>query len=297
VRKSHNPVEPLVAVSMKSMLATDDAAKMESVRQWTADPCGPAITAPPGTREGIEQLLIGQRTESPWIASALGYESTAGLDVLDVGCGQGIDLVEYVSAGARATGIDLTPRHVELARDHLEAMGLTAAVVHGDAERLPFGDSSFDIVASNGVLHHTPDMPAALREIRRVLRPGGEARIAVYNRRSFHYWLSQVMLVGILQRALFEEGSMEGVLARGVEHTSIGARPLVRVYSPPQLRRMLLDAGFTDVETSVRGFDVEDTPISSWLALRTRMLDSARVRERIGRVGGWYVIGVARGGQ
>jgi ubiquinone/menaquinone biosynthesis C-methylase UbiE len=279
---------------MKPMLATDDAAKQEAVRQWTADPCGPAITVAPGTRQAIEQLLIGQRAESPWVARALRYGSSAGLDVLDVGCGQGIDLVEYARAGARATGIDLTPRHVELARGHVEALGLAAIVVQGDVEQLPFEDACFDLVASNGVLHHTPDMPAALREIRRVLRPGGETRIAVYNRRSFHYWLSQVMVGGILQRGLLEEGSMAGVLARGVERTSIGARPLVRVYSRSEVRRMLIDAGFLDVRTSIWGFDVEDTPISTWLARRTRLLDGARVRELIGRVGGWYVVGAGR---
>ncbi|HEV2975270.1 MAG TPA: methyltransferase domain-containing protein [Solirubrobacteraceae bacterium] len=277
------------------MLASGDA-KREAVRQWTADPCGPEITARPGTHEAIEQLLAGQRAESPWIAQAFEYRRTAGLDVLDVGCGQGIDLVEYAIAGARATGVDLTPRHVELARRHLAALGLSASVVHGDAEQLPFRNASFDFVASNGVLHHTPDMPAALREIRRVLRRGGGVRVAVYNRRSFHYWLSQVVLVGILQRGLLEQGSMEGVLSRGVERTSIGARPLVRVYSPPQLRRMLIDAGFVDVRTSIWGFDVEDTPISTWLARHTHLLDSAEVRERIGRIGGWYVLGVGRRG-
>jgi ubiquinone/menaquinone biosynthesis C-methylase UbiE len=275
------------------MLATDDAVKNEAVRQWTADPCGPPIAVAPGTRQAIEQLLAGQRADEPWMAEALGYRSTAGLDVLDVGCGQGIDVVEFLSAGARATGIDLTPRHVELARRHVEAMGLQATITQGDAECLPFKDASFDFVSSNGVLHHTPDMPAALREIRRVLRPGGQARVAVYNRRSFHYWLSQVMLGGILQRGLLEEGSMAGVLARSVERTSIGARPLVRV-SPPQLRRMLSNAGFTNVRTMVRGFNVEDTPISTWLSCRTRLLDSLATRERIGRIGGWYVVGVAQ---
>ena len=109
-------------------------------------------------------------------------------------------------------------------------MGGTAEVVNGDAERLPFEDATFDRVSSNGVLHHTPDMPAALREIRRVLKPGGEARIIVYNRSSLHYWVNQVLYQGIILRGLLEERSMAGVLSRGVEVSSIGARPLVRVY-------------------------------------------------------------------
>lgn len=189
---------------MKSMLATGDAAKSEAVRQWTADPCGPDIAVAPGTREAIDQLLAGRRAYAPWLAETLAYESTVGLDVLDVGCGQGIDLVEYARAGARVVGIDLTPHHVELAGSHVEAMDLTATVVRGDAEQLPFEDASFDRVSSNGVLHHTPDMPAALREIRRVLRPGRQARVIVYNRRSLQYWLMQVGIRGILQRGLLE---------------------------------------------------------------------------------------------
>src|SRR5947207_3392306 len=94
----------------------------------------------------------------------IGIQPAKGLDVLDVGCGQGIDLAGYAMAGGRPTGVDLTPRHVELARAHPAAMGLEGEVVVGDAEALPFVDESFDRVSSNGVLHHTPDMPAALRE-------------------------------------------------------------------------------------------------------------------------------------
>jgi ubiquinone/menaquinone biosynthesis C-methylase UbiE len=281
---------------MKTMAfaaATEDA-KREAVRQWTADPCGPEITARRGTREAIEQLLSGRHAYAPWLTETLSYRSTAGLDVLDVGCGQGIDLVEYARAGAHATGVDLTPRHVELARGHLDAMGLAANVVQGDAERLPFADASFDRVSSNGVLHHTPDMPEALREIRRVLRLGGSACVIVYNRHSFHYWISQVAVRGILLGALLREGSMAGVLASGVELSSIDARPLVRVYSARRLRQMLVDAGFADVRVSVRGFKVEDTPISAWLAAHTHALHSRRLLDGLGRLGGWYVIGVGR---
>jgi ubiquinone/menaquinone biosynthesis C-methylase UbiE len=274
--------------------ATDTAAKQEAVRQWTADPCGPDIEAVPGTAEAIEQLVIGRRAYAPWFPAALSYESTAGLDVLDVGCGQGIDLVEYARAGARVTGIDLTPRHLELARGHTAALDLEVTIVQGDAERLPFADESFDRVSSNGVLHHTPDMPAALREIRRVLRPGGEARILVYNRRSFHYWLSQVLLEGVLRRRLLRERSMEAVLAANVERTSIEARPLVRVYSPPRVRHMLREAGFAAVRTEVGGFKAEDTPISAVIARHTGLLNSRAVLDRLGRIGGWYVLGVGR---
>lgn len=57
---------------------------------------------------------------------------------------------------------------------------------------------------------------------------------------------------------------------------------------------MLSDAGFRNVHTSVRGFNVEETPISMWIADNTQMLDRATVRDRIGRIGGWYVVGVGQ---
>lgn len=275
------------------MSAVEDA-KQAAIRQWTADPCGPSVAEEPGTAAYIEQLIAERHAYAPWLGEALDYASTAGRDVLDVGCGQGIDLAQYARAGAHATGIDLTPRHVELARRHLGALGLPVEVVEGDAEQLPFADCTFDRVSSNGVLHHTPNIDAALKEIRRVLRPGGEARVIVYNRRSFHYWLFQVLHQGIRHRQLFEEGSMEGVLSRGVERSSIGARPLVRVYSPPQLRRMLRGAGFAPATTRVGVFNAVDTPITDVLARRTSLLDSPRVRDRLGRVGGWYVVGIGR---
>lgn len=266
-------------------------AKRAAIEQWTADPCGYDSDHAPGSRGHIEDLDNGLSAYASWMDEILDYKHAAGLRVLDVGCGQGIDMMRYASSGAHVTGIDLTPRHAELARLHLAAMGLHATVVGGDAESMPFDDMSFDRVSSNGVLHHTPDMPKALREIRRVLVPGGEARIIVYNRRSFHYWLSQVLTEGVLARQLLEERSMAGVLSRNVEWSSIGARPLVRVYSGRQLRAMLRDAGFGNVHTAVRHFKVEDTPLTAWAAPRISWLQSSAVLDRIGRIGGWFLIG------
>jgi ubiquinone/menaquinone biosynthesis C-methylase UbiE len=266
------------------------ASKQAAVEQWTADPCGEvAATGETGTRAYFESLDRARHEYAPWMAEALDYAGTAGLAVLDVGCGQGIDLARYAAAGATATGIDLTPRHVELARAHLAALDLPGAVVLGDAEQLPFPDRTFDRVASNGVLHHTPDIAVALREIRRVLRPGGQARVILYNRSSLHYWIHQVLYWGIMKGRLRAEGSMEGVLSY-VEHSSIGARPLVRVYSPREARRLLREAGFSSVASQVRHFHARDTGPTLFLEPLFPPLRNPRVLDRIGRVAGWYVI-------
>jgi ubiquinone/menaquinone biosynthesis C-methylase UbiE len=266
--------------------------KQAAIEQWTADPCGSSLAAgTQGSPEYFERLREARAAYAPWMGDELGYRETRGLRVLDAGCGQGIDLALYASAGAVVSGIDLTTRHVELSRLHLAALGLKGEVFEGDAESLPFPDASFDRVSSNGVLHHTPDMPAALREIRRVLGPGGEARVIVYNRRSFHYWLTQVLWQGILRGWLLKERSMAGVLSRGVEYSSIGARPLVNVYTPREVAGMLDAAGFGNVSVGVRHFQPSDTPITYVLKDRLRVLDNPNVLDRIGRLGGWYVVG------
>lgn len=85
------------------------------------DGCAQSSNGRPTLRpdvEGIEALIAARREYAPWMAEQLGYSKPEGLDVLDLGCGQGIDVCEFGLAGARVTGIDLTPRHIELARIH-----------------------------------------------------------------------------------------------------------------------------------------------------------------------------------
>jgi ubiquinone/menaquinone biosynthesis C-methylase UbiE len=261
--------------------------KQAAIDQWTADPCG-IIEGEPGTRDYFVRLIAARdryvlnAADEQWMAELIDYRGSAGLKVLDVGCGQGIDLFRYASAGAEATGIDLTPRHCELARAHLEAMGVAALVIEGDAEAMPFPDASFDRVSSNGVLHHTPDMAAALREIRRVVKPGGRITVIVYHRDSAFYWLSKVLHEGLLKRRLVGE-SLGDILAE-VEVSSINAKPLVNVYSRRRLRQMMNAAGFIDIRLSVRHHAD---------ALIVRRIRNPRVRSFLGRHAGWYLVAVA----
>ena len=116
------------------------------------------------------------------------------LAVLEVGCGLGTDGAQFAKAGANYTGIDLTDAAVDLARRRFELFQLPGTFRVADAERLDFPDNTFDIVYSHGVLHHTPDTAAAVREIHRVLRPGGKAVVMLYHRDSYNYRVNISML-------------------------------------------------------------------------------------------------------
>ena len=94
--------------------------------------------------------------------------------LLDVGCGGGLLLRDALACGAAVTGLDHSEEMVALASERAPG----ARVVHGSAERLPFGDGAFTAVSMSVVFFFLPDPAAALGECRRVLAPGG--RLAVY---------------------------------------------------------------------------------------------------------------------
>jgi ubiquinone/menaquinone biosynthesis C-methylase UbiE len=116
-------------------------------------------------------------SEYRWLYDVAEFQKHAGHKVLEIGCGTGTDLLQFVKHGAIATGIDLASSHVDLARNRV---GELARVYQADMRHLPFANDSFDYVYSHGVLHHSDEPEKAVREMFRVLRPGGRINIHVY---------------------------------------------------------------------------------------------------------------------
>jgi arsenite methyltransferase len=105
-----------------------------------------------------------------------------GERVLDLGSGAGTDSLiaaMMVAPGGSVTGVDMTPQMLRTARAGAAAAGLeNVRFVEAEAERLPFPDSSFDVVISNGVIDLVPDKDAVFAELHRVLVPGGRLQLA-----------------------------------------------------------------------------------------------------------------------
>lgn len=96
--------------------------------------------------------------------------------VLDLGCGAGHVAFHLAPLAAEVVACDLSAQMLDVVASTAAARGLdNIRTVHGAAERLPFADGEFGFVASRYSAHHWSDVGQALREVRRVLRPGGSA--------------------------------------------------------------------------------------------------------------------------
>jgi SAM-dependent methyltransferase len=123
---------------------------------------------------------IARRIEaqSPVLLDELGVE--AGHDLLDVACGTGNALIPAAQRGATATGLDITPKLLEVARERARDAGVEVELIEGDAEDLPFEDRSFDRVTSLFGVMFAPDHERAAGELLRVVRPGGKVGVSAW---------------------------------------------------------------------------------------------------------------------
>jgi ubiquinone/menaquinone biosynthesis C-methylase UbiE len=125
------------------------------------------------------------------------FNGYRGRTVLEVGCGAAVDLARFAKGGAICTGVDIASSAIDLAKANFQQQGLTADLRVANGEALPFADNTFDLVYAHGVVQYTADPKRLADEVRRVLKPGGEAIFQVYNRISWLNALSKLMKVGL----------------------------------------------------------------------------------------------------
>lgn len=154
-------------------------------------------TEPVGSLAFFEQLDDYRFDKLRYLPELVKFDGYEGKELLEIGCGVGIDLVRFARGGSRVTGVDLADVSISLAEDNFSERGLDADLQVMNGEDLQFADDSFDIVYAHGVLQYTANASSMISEILRVLRPGGEAIMMVYNRISWLNAMSKVMKVGL----------------------------------------------------------------------------------------------------
>ena len=127
------------------------------------------------TRQAEAYIRMKQTTDEEALGKAVALTGVqSGHRVLDVACGPGFLTMAFARRCAEAAGLDATTVFLSHAREEAERRGLHNIQFHeGDAERLPFTDHAFDVVACRAAFHHLVHPQRVLAEIKRVARPGG----------------------------------------------------------------------------------------------------------------------------
>lgn len=195
---------------------------------------------PPGSAGFFQDLDAYHFEKLHHLLELVDFNGWGGKRVLDVGCGAGVEVVRFARGGAKVVGLDGSPRAIDLTARNLAHQQLTAGLVVGDGEQLPFADGLFDFVYAHGVIQYAHDDRRVVAECRRVLRPGGTAFFQVYNRISWLNLLSKVMKTPL-------------------EHEDA---PVLRRYSIPEFRALMQEFG--EVEIVAERFPVRSRLHRGW---------------------------------
>lgn len=264
--------------------ATDVDARVGAQVTWNGRACGAVDGFDETNVTYFDAVEAARYHQQAWQKKHFDFERYAGKDVLEIGVGHGTDLKQFAVAGARCAGVDITDKHLELTERNFALRGLPVDLRYADATALPFEDASFDCVYSFGVVHHIPEVERVISEVYRVLRPGGESLITVYNRNSA--FVAQLAFWGLIEGRLFTLG-WDGVKAR-IEGGADGrtAKPYVRLYGKKEFGRL-----FT-------AFRLEDLSIHQF---QPNQVIPQRLLGRLGYVElpfggrfGWYITAKAR---
>jgi SAM-dependent methyltransferase len=238
----------------------DGVLAQERVRKhWDRQPCDSELsTREPTSRDFYLDIERQRYALQPHILECQDWIDWRGKQVLEVGAGVGTDARRLISAGARYTGINIDRGSAEATARALRLFALPGVSLQRDARLLDFSDGFFDVVYSFGVLQYIPEAARAVAELERVLAPGGELLVMLYNRSSINYALE--------------------MLSR---NTNGPDYPHFRVYGAREAEELL--SRFEIVRHEVRFLDHRH-----W-GLLGRLLPSWLQRE-LGRLWGWHRI-------
>jgi len=181
--------------------------------------------------------------------------------VLEIGIGVGTDSLQYAKNGSKVYGIDLTENAVRLTRKHFKLNGLKGTFNVGDAENLDFDDNFFDLIFSFGVLHHTPNPDVALKEIFRVLKPGGKI-IAMFYSRGWKHYIKRMFWHGIVKGDLFRMSVQECVN----KNTEVyGNSPLTYMISRKGIKNIFRHFEQISIKRYRLGEYFEYPPYNTWM--------------------------------
>lgn len=189
--------------------------------------------------------------------------SLRGKCLLDAGCGGGRYTAAWNALGAQPViGVDISPANIGDAQRRAVAAGLDIQFQVTDVLNLPFADTYFDLVFSNGVLHHTRDCARGIRELVRVLKPGGLGWLYLIEKPGGLFWDSIEILRAVMRgerdeiarMALQILGTPSNRIFYMLDHVMV---PINVRLTTGEVERYLRDAGATEIRRLNRGADFD----------------------------------------
>lgn len=204
---------------------------------------------------------------------------------LELGCGTGFFSLNLKLAGVidEAHVTDLSPGMVEVARRNARGLGFDIEGRVADAERLPYDDGTFDLVVGHAVLHHIPDVEQALREVVRVLKPGGRFVFAgeptrhgdyIARRLSRLTWAATTRLTRL--PALSDWRRPQQELDESSRAAALESVVDLHTFVPGELAEVARRAGATDVRVATSEL------LAAWFGWPVRTFEAAVPREKLG---------------
>ena len=214
---------------------------IDRVREyWDKSPCFTRRSvAPKDSEQFMDETEARKFISEPKIPEFAEYDRWAGHAVLEVGCGIGIDAVNFARAGAFVNAVDLSGESLKLARKRAEIAGVNVGFYCVDAENLkgtPIEWCFYDLIYAFGSIHHSPDPMEILMNLRTLARRKTTLKLMVYNKWSFKaLWI--LLKYGKGQFWKFSE-----LIARHSEAQT--GCPITYVYSKRSIKRLVESAGF-----------------------------------------------------
>jgi SAM-dependent methyltransferase len=231
-----------------------DAANAEFWDELCGTHLARAVGVQDASAESLARFDRAYMELYPYLERYLPWHSSER--VLEIGLGYGTVGGLLAQRGLDYHGLDISPGPVGMMAHRLELLGVDDAasrVKQGSALSIPHPDASFDVVVTIGCLHHTGDLAQGIKEVERVLRPGGQAMVMVYNRHSLRAALIRVWMLrrgawrGRQRRAefvrAFYDADTAGTAAPATEYTSAAeVRRMFAACSEVRVRRENFDS-------------------------------------------------------
>lgn len=205
---------------------------------WNSQPCNSINSKlDQDTIEYYEQTALKRYNREPHIKDFAGFEHWKDKEVLELGCGMGVDSLQFAKNGAKMTLVDLSDESLNLCKKAFNLYKFEANFYHGNLEELSnfLPQKKYDLIYSFGVIHHTPNPEKVIQQLSQFCHQNTEIRIMLYNRFS-------LKLIETMKRAnIWDFSKIDRLITIQAEAKHFC--PVVYTYTPNTARKLFDNTG------------------------------------------------------